>query len=70
MTSSTSQLHVQHININELKASEFNPRTWSDHQLAKLRESIEKFGVVDPLIINTTNLMLPSLRLSLILAIL
>ena len=53
MTSSTPQLQVQHININELKASEFNPRTWSDHQLDKLRESIEKFGVVDPLIINT-----------------
>ena len=53
MTSPTSQLQVQHININELKSSEFNPRTWSDHQLAKLRESIEKFGVVDPLIVNT-----------------
>ncbi len=53
MTSPSSQLQVQHININELKASEFNPRTWSDHQLAKLRESIEKFGVVDPLIVNT-----------------
>ena len=53
MTSTTAQLQVQHININELKASELNPRTWSDHQLEKLRESIEKFGVVDPLIINT-----------------
>lgn len=52
MTSPSSQLQVQHININDLKASEFNPRTWSDHQLEKLRESIEKFGVVDPLIIN------------------
>ena len=53
MTSSTTQLQVQHININELKASEFKPRRWVDHQLAKLRESIEKFGVVDPLIVNT-----------------
>lgn len=53
MTSPTAQLQVQHININELKASELNPRTWSDHQLAKLRESIEKFGIVDPLIVNT-----------------
>lgn len=44
---------IHYINISELKASEFNPRTWSDLQLAKLRESIEKFGVVDPLIINT-----------------
>lgn len=53
MTSTTSQLQAQHINIKELKASEFNPQTWSDHQLAKLRESIQKFGIVDPLIINT-----------------
>ena len=45
MTTSPAQLQVQHININELKASEFNPRTWSDHQPEKLRESIEKFGV-------------------------
>ena len=51
MTSLTSQLQVQHININELKVSKFNPRTWSDHQLAKLRESMEKFGVVDPLVL-------------------
>jgi hypothetical protein len=53
MTSPTSQLQVQHININQLKTSEFNPRTWSDQQLAKLRESIEMFGVVDPLIVNS-----------------
>ena len=49
----TAGLNISHINISELKTSEFNPRTWSDHQLSKLRESIEKFGVVDPLIINT-----------------
>ena len=53
MTTSPAQLQVQHININELKSSEFNPRTWSDQQLAKLRESIQKFGVVDPLIVNS-----------------
>ena len=53
MTTSPAQLHVQHVNINKLKASELNPRTWTDEQLAKLRESIEKFGVVDPLIVNT-----------------
>ena len=47
MTSPTSQLQVQHININELKANKLNPRTCSDYQLAKLRESIEKFGIVD-----------------------
>lgn len=29
MTSPTSSLQVQHINVNKLKANEFNPRTWS-----------------------------------------
>ena len=53
MTTAPAQLQVQHININELKASELNPRTWSDHQLANLRESTEKFGVVVLLIVNT-----------------
>lgn len=47
------KFEIRHININELKECEYNPRVRSDHQLAKLRESIEKFGVVDPLIINT-----------------
>lgn len=53
MTSSSPQLQVQHININELKPSEYNPRKWSEDQLQKLRESLDKFGLVDPLIVNS-----------------
>lgn len=49
----SQNLQVQQVKINELKPSEYNPRKWSDDQLQKLRESLEKFGVVDPLIVNS-----------------
>ena len=48
-----SNLQVQQVKISELKPSEYNPRRWSEDQLQKLRESLEKFGVVDPLIVNS-----------------
>lgn len=48
-----TNLQVQQVKINELKPSEYNPRKWSEDQLQKLRESLEKFGVVDPLIVNS-----------------
>ncbi|MCL1929918.1 ParB N-terminal domain-containing protein [Candidatus Saccharibacteria bacterium] len=48
----STKLQVQQLKISELKPSEYNPRKWSEDQLTKLRESIEKFGVVDPLIVN------------------
>lgn len=40
------------ININELKKYEFNPRKISDSQKQKLKNSINTFGFVDPIIIN------------------
>ena len=39
-------------NINDLKASEYNPRQISKKQFKELCESIEGFGLVDPIIIN------------------
>jgi DNA modification methylase len=48
----SQKLQVQQLKISELRLSEYNPRKWSEEQLQKLRESIEKFGVVDPLIVN------------------
>ncbi len=46
------QLTIQHINVTELKPALYNPRRWSDDQTAHLTESIERFGLVDPLIVN------------------
>jgi DNA modification methylase len=47
------QLTIQHINITELKPALYNPRRWSDDQTAHLTESIKRFGLVDPLIVNS-----------------
>lgn len=52
MVAINSKLQVRQLKINELKASEYNPRKWSEEKLQKLRESIKKFGIVDPLIVN------------------
>lgn len=40
------------ININQLKKYEFNPRKISESQKQKLKNSINTFGFVDPIIIN------------------
>lgn len=42
-------------NINELIKSEYNPRELSKKQHQELTESITKFGLVDPIIINTNS---------------
>jgi DNA modification methylase len=52
MATINGKLQVRQLKISELKPSEYNPRKWNEEQLQKLRESIEKFGIVDPLIVN------------------
>ena len=37
----------------ELIGAEYNPRKISEKQKKDLRESLEKFGFVDPVIVNT-----------------
>ena len=53
MANINEKLQVHQLKISELNSSEYNPRKWSDDQLEKLRDSIKKFGVVDPLIVNS-----------------
>ena len=38
--------------IDDLKFAEYNPRQLSDDQYKHLKESIDRFGLVDPIIIN------------------
>jgi DNA modification methylase len=49
------QLTIQHINITELKPALYNPRKWSDEAIKQLTESIKRFGLVDPVIVNSTS---------------
>jgi DNA modification methylase len=46
------QLTIQHINIKELKPAAYNPRKISDKSFADLLESLRRYGMVDPLIVN------------------
>lgn len=47
------QLRIVQVPVITLKASEYNPRKWSEDQTNALRESITRFGLVDPLIANS-----------------
>ena len=45
-------MKVEKIQINKLKPATYNPRQISTKQYKDLKASIEKFGLVDPIIIN------------------
>ncbi len=46
---------VKEIDINEIKPADYNPRKISKKEYNKLKESIDKFGLTDPIIINLKN---------------
>lgn len=48
----TSKLSIQQVKIDDLRPSEYNPRTWSEETIKQLTESIQRFGLVDPLLVN------------------
>lgn len=39
--------------IDDLVLADYNPRQWSEKERADLKESLTKFGFVDPVIVNT-----------------
>ena len=45
-------MNIEKIQINKLKAATYNPRQISTKQYKDLKESITKFGLVDPIIVN------------------
>ncbi|HRY59908.1 MAG TPA: DNA modification methylase [Patescibacteria group bacterium] len=47
-----NQLKVIQVPIKELKPSEYNPRRWSADAIKQLKDSITRFGLVDPIIVN------------------
>lgn len=48
----TNNIKIVHVSVDDLRASEYNPRTWSALDEAQLTESIKKYGIVDPLLVN------------------
>ena len=46
-------LTIESVSVNELLPAEYNPRKWSKETIVHLRESITKFGLVDPILVNS-----------------
>lgn len=46
-------LSVHYIRTSALKPAGYNPRRWEDSAVRQLKESIKRFGLVDPLIVNS-----------------
>ncbi len=48
-------IRITKVNINELHPSLYNPRKWSEEATAQLKESIQRFGLIDPILVNGAN---------------
>jgi DNA modification methylase len=47
-------LHIEYVPINSLKECEYNARIWDEEDRKQLKQSLSSFGVLDPLIVNST----------------
>ena len=45
-------MKIEHVSIDILKPCEYNPRKWSKEAEGQLKESITRYGIVDPLLVN------------------
>jgi DNA modification methylase len=45
-------LKIHEVRIDDLNPSPYNPRTWSKEATKQLKESIQRFGLVDPILVN------------------
>jgi DNA modification methylase len=55
MTNNTVQkdIGIEYVAIELLKPAEYNPRKWDAEAEAQLKESIQRYGIVDPLLVNS-----------------
>ncbi len=53
MPQNKQKLQILTVNINDLLASEYNPRKWPESAITGLRESIQRFGLVDAILVNS-----------------
>ena len=51
----TNNLEVQYVSVSDLNPAEYNPRKWDEEAVKQLTESINKFGLVDPIIVNNAS---------------
>lgn len=49
----TEKLNIKYVSANDLRPSEYNPRTWDSEAETHLTESIKRYGIIDPLLVNS-----------------
>ena len=49
----SKNIEIVTVLVSDLKPAMYNPRTWNEEQVSALKESITRFGIVDPLIANS-----------------
>jgi DNA modification methylase len=47
------KLNIEYVLIDSLMKSDYNPRKWSKEAIAQLKQSIARFGLIDPIIVNS-----------------
>ena len=45
-------MQVVKVPITKIRFADYNPRTISDIEMASLKRSIQRFGFVDPVVVN------------------
>ncbi len=51
---SETKIQIKHVPLSEINPADYNPREISENAFKGLLKSLEKFGLIDPLIINKT----------------
>ncbi|MDD4106553.1 MAG: DNA methyltransferase [Candidatus Shapirobacteria bacterium] len=51
----TTNIKTVLVKVTDLIPSDYNPRKWSKEQVEQLKESIQRFGIVDPIIANSSD---------------
>lgn len=52
VTQTKDSLKIEQVKVSSLKASAYNPRKWDDKVISDMTESINRFGLCDPIIVN------------------
>ena len=47
------KIEIVNVKVSDLKPTQYNPRHWSDKSVKELIESVKRFGLIDPLIVNS-----------------
>ena len=48
-----NNLNITYVPTDQLRPSDYNPRKWDKEAIKDLKESIKKYGLIDPLLVNS-----------------